>query len=86
MEVCARELGHFDRLGEVPHRLLHPGRKLLDRVGDPLVGGISDAPDCDGRTGSSQDRDPERADKYNEGHRKFLTIGEDSVGIYGLKR
>jgi small subunit ribosomal protein S12 len=58
----------------------------LDRVGDPLVGGISDAPDCDGRGRSGQDRDPKRADKYDKGHRKFLTIGEESAGIYGLKR
>jgi hypothetical protein len=58
----------------------------LDRVGDPLVGGISDAPDSDRRGGGSQDRDPERADKYDEGHRKSLTIGEDSAGIYDLKR
>jgi hypothetical protein len=86
MEVCTGGLSRFDRLREVTHRLLHAGGELLDRVGDPLVGGISDAPDCDRRSGSSQDRDPERADKYDEGHRKLLTIGDESAGIYGLKR
>jgi hypothetical protein len=79
-------LSSFNRLREVAHRLLHAGSELLDRVGDPLIGGISDAPDCDRRSGGSQNRDPERAGKYDEGHRKLLTIGDESVGIYGLKR
>jgi hypothetical protein len=44
---------------------LHPRGQLLDRVGDPLVGGVSDAPDSDRGSGGSQDRDPKRADKNN---------------------
>src|SRR5581483_1529712 len=66
----AGRLRVLDRVGEVAHRLVHPGGKLRHRLRNPLVGVVSNAPNGNDRAHDRKERDPERADK-NEGHHRL---------------